>query len=322
MRKNVNKVTLEGRVYGFGDNNGKNMLEVRTSGPESKVPGTVFIKGVLQVAIDDAGINVIPVYYTYVTEKTKNGGNNSTFAALKKILDNGVTWSSHGPDAAPKVKIDTSIKLNEFYTEENGEEKLVSTKVCEGGFLTFVDHLEPDIEKRNSFVADMIITRATRVEADPENHIPEDFVRINGAIFDFRNALLPVDFIVRNPNGMSYFESAGVEDEPLYTKVTGSIFYKNEVEAVTEESAFGGPIVSNRPKRSKEWLVNSAAKMPYEFGEEGVLTADELKEAMQARNVYLAEMKAKQEEYRARAASTTTPIQPPVKKAAAGGFNF
>ena len=71
---------------------------------------------------------------------------------------------------------------------------------------------------------DMVITRVTRVEADPERGIEEDYVKLGGAVFNFRNDLLPVEFLVRNETGMNYFESLEASStNPVYTKLWGRI---------------------------------------------------------------------------------------------------
>ena len=44
------------------------------------------------------------------------------------------------------------------------------------------------------------------VEANEERNIAEDYLVIKGAIFNYREALLPVEFVVKNPCGIQYFE--------------------------------------------------------------------------------------------------------------------
>lgn len=324
MRKNINVVNLIGKVHSFGESNGRNMLEIKVSGPNSKNPGTTFIGGTLNIAVDENGLNVIPVHFSYVTATTKTGGNNATFAALKKIIESKQTWLEVGKDAAQKIKIDTAIALNDFYIEENGEERLVSTKHCEGGFVTLLNEFPEDAEC-NKFTTDIVITNVERIDANPEKNIDEH-VRIRGAIFDFRNAILPVDYIVKNENGMSYFESLNASPaEPVYTKVWGKVNCETIISTSTEESAFGEASVRTFEKKVKEWIVTGTAKESYEFGEENVLTTDELTKAMQDRQVYLAEIKKNQEEWRANknaSTSTTTPAANQAPIAKIGGFAF
>ena len=322
MRKNVNSVNVIGRVYSFGEANGKNMLAIKVTGEKSKNPNTTYIGGTINVAVDEAGLNVIPVHFSYVTATTKNGNPNATFNALKKIIESKQIWTEVGKDNALKVKIDTSIALNDFYVEENGETRLVSSKLCEGGFVTLLNEFPEDADV-NKFTTDIVITNVERIDANPEKNIDEH-VRIRGAIFDFRNALLPVDFVVKNENGMAYFESLGANSaEPVYTKVWGKVNCETVVNTTTEESAFGEASVRTFERKVREWIVTGTAKETYEFGEENVLTTEELTKAMQDRQVYLAEVKKNQDEWKAnKNAPAATPAgnQAPIAKV--GGFSF
>ena len=174
----------------------------------------------------------------------------------------------------------------------------------------------------------MVITGVSRTEADEEKNIKEPFLTVRGAIFNFRGALLPLDFVVKNPQGMKYFEDLGVSNaEPIYTKVWGRINCETKTTVVQEESAFGEAAVKTYERKTKEWVITGTAKVPYEFGDEEVLTADELTKAMQDREVMLAETKKRSEEYRAqKATNTTAPAATtgvkPANAAKAGTFNF
>lgn len=318
MRKNVNTISISGYVYSIGEN-GRNMLELKTSGPQSKNPGTEFISGVINIATDEAGLNVIPVKFTYVTATyAASGKPNGNFTTLKKLIENGKTWVDAGKDGATKVKIDGSLGLNEFYVNENDTDRLVSTKVNEGSFINIVNEL-PDESERATFKCDMLITRINHVDADEEKNTP-DYTTIGGAIFNFRNGILPLDFMVKNPQGMSYFESLDVEDEPVYTKVWGKINCSTSSTTVTEESAFGEASVRTFEKKVREWVITGCSKEGYAYGDEEVLTAEDIRKAMQDREVALADMKKRAEDYKnSNNVATATPAAP---KAKAGGFNF
>ena len=317
MRKNINNFTIAGRIYSFGEN-GRNMLEVKTSGPNSKNPGTEFIAGTINVATDDAGLNVVPVHFTYVTATYGSSGKaNPNFATLKNILANGKTWIDAGPEGATKVKIDGSIALNEFFVKENNEDRLVSTKTNEGSFVNIINEL-PDESKRAEFTTDMLITRVKHVEAD-DDKIKEDYCILGGAIFNFRNEILPLEYIVKNPQGMKYFESLDL-DEPVYTKVWGKINCSTTSTNITEESAFGEASVITFEKKVRELVVTGCSQSGYEYGEEEVLTAADIQKAMGDREVMLAGIKQRAEEYKA--GNTQVTAAPAAPKAKAGGFNF
>lgn len=316
MRKTKNAVNLQGRVYDFD-------IAEKVTGPQSKNPGTSYIGGSISVATDDACLNVIKVEYTYVTPTTKAGQPNRTYAALQKIISGGKTVLKDGKDAATMVKLDSALGLNDFYTDKSGEETLVSAKRAEGGFVTIVSALDEDETQRNTFECDMLINKVTHIEADPEKHIDNDYVIIKGAVFNFRNAILPVDFVVKSEGGMKYFESLDVSPQNLvFTKVWGKVNSNTVVTRKEEESAFGEPSVKEYTKTLKEWLVTGTSKpdSTYEVGDpETGITTEEIKKAMTDREVYLADIKKKRDEYKAQQAGSANSASAP---AATGGFDF
>ena len=319
MKKMINSEHIEGRVYQH------NLVKKTVQNQQSKNFGKEFISGNIEVATDEEGLVVIPVHFTYVVETTNSGNKNVTYTNLEKIINGGKTWITDGKDEALKVKIDTALALNDFYVQEGSESRLVSAKVNEGGFVTIVSELGPEAE-RNTFSADMLITNVTRVEADPERNIDKDYVTVKGAIFNFRNNLLPIDFVVKNEEGMGYFEDLGAsQSEPVFTKVWGKINCGSRFNEVKEETAFGEEAVRTYERKIKEWVITGTSKVPYEFGDETVLTAADVEKAMQDRQLMLADTKKRSEEYRAqRAAAASTPAQPTTSTVTAskGTFNF
>jgi len=322
MKKPINKETVIGRIY-------EHNLAEKVTGENSKHPGTTYIGGTIDVATDEAGMNIIQVNFTYVTETTSKGSKNNTFTALKNIIDNGKTIVTDGMEAATKVKIDTALALNDFYTERNGDVTLVSARRNQGGFVTIVSSL-PEEKDRNKFEVDMFINNIQHIEADEEKGITEDYVVLKGAIFDFKNSILPMNFVVRNAGGMKYFESLDISPQnPVFTKIWGSINSSVIITKSEEESAFGEPIIKEYTKNVKEWVVTGTSKPDavYEIGDEvGGITAEEVKKALAEREIYLATVKQRQDEYKASTSAKNDEV--PFGKdistapAAAGGFNF
>ena len=321
MRKNVNQMTVSGRIHSYGEN-GRNVLKLSVSGEKSKNPGTEFISGIINIATDEAGLNVVPVKFTYVTATYGSSGKaNPNFGILKNILTNGKTWVDQGKDAATKIKVDGSIGLNEFYVNENGVDRLVSAKVNEGSFVTILNELPADENDRTKFTTDMFINRIEHKDADGDK-IKEDYTVVGGVIFNFRNEILPVEYVVRNPQGMAYFESLDADIEPVYTKVWGKINCSTTTTTTTEESAFGEASVRTFEKKVREWIVSGCSREGYNYGDEEVLTYDDIAKAIANREVNLAEMKKRSEEYKASAQTAAPIVTPAAPKAKAGGFNF
>ena len=319
MRKNINTINIEGRVF-------EHDLAIKTvQNQQSANYGKEFINGSLSVATDEAGLNVITVHYTYVTEVTSNGNKNATYANLKRIIE-GKTWSTDGKDAATKVKLTPSLALNDFYPQ--GNDQLVSQQRPEGGFVSIVSDFSPEGIARQKFTLDVIITGVTLVEADPEKHIDNDYVKIDCATFNFKNDILPITLVAKTPGAINYFMGLDAsKSNPIYTKVWGEI--KNSTIKVEKviESAFGDPVVDVTDKKQREWVVTWASPEPYDFGSEETITVEELKKAIADRNVHLEEVKTRAKEYydnrgKVAAAGAKSEMPAPSNNIPQGGFNF
>jgi hypothetical protein len=245
--------------------------------------------------------NIVTVHFTYVTAVTSTGKNNPSFQTLSNIA-NGTLKSvmADGRDLAAKVRVDSAIGLNEFYTKRNGTEELVSARRNEGGFIHVVtDGLVADEAQRNTFKCDMLITNVRRVEANEERKEPEKMI-VKGAIFDFRKSLMPVEFSVLHPNAIAYFEGLEASNtNPILTEVRGRQVSETVVKQIVEESAFGDASVREVKNSRKDWVITWAKQETYEWDDESTLTAAEVNEALRNREVALAAMKQRQDEYKA-----------------------
>ena len=309
MMKVRNKTRIDGRLY-------QHSLELKESGPNSKTPGTKFISGNVEIATDNDITNIVTVHYTYVTATTSTGKSNATFNVLKDIIDGKLgSVMANGADNAAVITIDSAIGLNEFFSDRNGKEELVSAKRNEGGFAVVKSAADEDETKRNTFDVDMIITGTRMIEADPEKDLPEKMI-LRGAIFDFRNSLLPIELSVVNPRAISYFESLEItQRNPVFTRLQGRQVSEVVTREVIEESAFGDPVVKKFASTRKDWVVTWAASEPYAWDDESTITAAELTKAMSDRETYLATLKQRQDEYKA---SKNQPVAAPANQ----GFNF
>lgn len=310
-KKLFNQSYIEGVVY-------QHDLEIKVSGPNSKNPGTEFISGTVEIATDDAGINIVPVHYTYVVELTKQGKPNNTYSVLKNLINKTYkTVMADGADVATRVRIDSTIALNEFYTDRNGTEELVSVKRNEGGFIHVIGASEKAENERNTFDVDIVITGVRRLEADEEKGLPEKGI-VKGAIFGYPAALLPVEFSVIHPGAIDYFESLGATNSnPVFTRVKGNQISETITKTYEEESAFGAPSIRTVKNTRKDFVITWAQKETYEWDDESSITAQEFLNAIAERETYLATMKKRSDEYKASKNQPSAIAAP-----AAGGFNF
>jgi len=305
MKKTINRSTLIGKLY-------QHNLEIKTAGPTAKTPGAQYIRGTIDIATDDACTNTVTVRYSYVTPNTKKGSANPTYLLLENIISGKIkNIVSDGVDTADIIKVDTSIGLNEFFTDKNGDLDFVSTKINDGGFAVKLNTLNPD-DDRNIFECDMVITNVRKLEATDTN--PEKTI-IKGAVFNFRGMLLPVEFSVTDAKGQSYFEGLDISSQkPLFTKVKGKQISETIVREEVEESAFGDNYARKVKRTRKDFVVDWVAKEPYEWDSDATLTAAELTKAMKDREIYLAELKQRYTE-----SKSAPKVAPAVS---AGGFAF
>lgn len=319
MQKMVNKIELFGRIY-------EHDLKKAVTGPNSKNPGTEYITGTVSIATDDDCLNVVPVHYTFVTAATKNGKPNATFATLSNIIDGvyGTVMKTSKDDAA-FARIDTQIGLNEFYTDRSGETTLVSAKRAEGGFIHIQGKNEESPKIVNKFTCDMLITNVRHVDADEDKNLPEKAI-VKGAIFnDYNKTLMPVEFTAAHPDAIGYFEGLDATGKnPTFTQVWGKIINETIVRTITEESAFGEASVREIKSNRRDWVLTGAKPEPYDFNTEGTLTTEEVNEAIKTREIYLATLKSRNDEYKASRAAATTTSKPTTKTTTVvpGDFDF
>lgn len=309
-KKMINEVHVEGWVY-------DHKLELKTSGAASKNPGTEYIAGILNVATDEKCMNVVPVHYTYVTATTSTGKTNNAYNVLKSIIDGAPTVVSAGREGATKVRIDTAIGLNEWYQDEK---TLVSVKRNEGGFIHILtnEDVDEDEARRSSFKTDMLIQSVFEQDADEERNLPAKVV-VKGYIFNFRNQLLPVEFVAIDKNAQKYFLRLECSpNRPFCTWVRGKVVSQTIVTKYVEESAFGEDEVRERKSSNREYVITGAAKEPCAWDDEEFITAKEMSDALAAREVDLATMKQRNEEYQ----QTRNQKSAAAAAASGGEYNF
>ena len=225
----------------------------------------------------------------------------------------------HGIDKAAKVRIDSAIGVNEFYSSRNGKEELVSVKRNEGGFVHVVQNIATDEKLRNTFECDMVIINAREIEPDEDRNRPRQ-VKVSGYTFDFRKALVPVEFTALSEGAMDYFLGLDVSPKtPVFTKVWGRQLSQVTMVRTVEESAFGEQKVTETPFTNRDFVITGASSDPYAWDDESTITVQEYNAALADREVALAAIKQRQDEYNASKAQTQAPAATPN---APSGFNF
>lgn len=304
--KFINASHTEGYIY-------KHKLEAKVSGPASKNPGTPFINGSISVATDEDMLNIIDVNFIYVTQTTKKGETNPTYTLLESIK-NGTIGSvmEHGKENAGKVRIDGSIRLNEYYPQNNPDD-LVSYKQNNASFIHQAVELNDDVNKRATFDTDILIVGTTRVEGDEEAGTQEKVI-VKGYIFDYRGAMMPVEYAAFNPKAMDYFEGLDASpNAPVFTRVQGRQISKTIVRRTEEEGAWGEVLVKETKRSEREFEITWAQSEPYMWDDESTLLASELASKKTERELYLAELKKSTMERTNNNAFAATPTSGTVK---------
>lgn len=295
MKKMINKTHVEGILY-------ESTLEERES---KSTPGTKYISGKLSIEVAENNVITVEIFEN---ETTKAGKGNQKYDKLQSLIGaNSIVTT--GRDTAVCLKIDSALSLNDWYPQ--GE--LVSTLRNFNGFINFVSLGE--LKPQATFQADMLITSTIDDMEKDENgdFIPNGALKVKGFVFDFADRIMPVEFLVENEAGVNYFRDL----EPnTFTKVWGKQVTQSETIRKIEESAFGDDKVVEFTNTRKKFVITGTNKEPYMFGEEGILTVQEVQNAIANRNVYLADKKAQSEN---NAPASTEPV---VKNPSTATFTF
>lgn len=303
MKKMINKSHVEGLLY-------ENELKLQVAGAAAKNPGMEYVNGKLH--IETAEGNVVPVDF-YEGALTSKGNKNGKFDTIKSLVG-APSIMGQKRENAIGVKVDSAVSLNEWY---KGEE-LVATPRNFGGFLHPL--AAGNVSCGATFETDVVIVNSTPEMKKNANGEMDETGRltVNGFIFDFADKIMPVKFIVENPNGVKFFEGIAPN---TFTKVWG-----NQVSATfkvikSEESAFGDTKVTESEYSRKEFVITGVMKDAYM--NESDLTVQNIQDALANRNVALATMKKKNEDRNANK-NTSTPAANLLGNldTSKSGFNF
>ena len=296
MKKMINKSHIEGFLY-------ESTLEEKSS---SKDPNSKYISGRLSIQVSPDNIVQVEIFEN---EITKAGKKNQKYDKLVSLIDANSIVSA-GEDSAVCLKVDSQLSLNDWYPQ--GE--LVSTLRNFNGFINFLSAGE--VKPQATFQADMLITSTVDDMSKDENgdFVPNGALKVKGHIFDFAERIMPVEFLVENEAGVNYFRDL---EANTFTKVWGKQVTQSEVFTKVEESAFGDDKVVEYTNTRKKFLITGTNKEPYMFGEEGILTVQEVQDAIANRNVYLADKKAQGQQ-----SPTQVGAEPVIKNPTTATFTF
>jgi len=273
MKQMVNEINLQGYVFSIGGRDGS-LYHGHTSA-ESKRPNTDYISGTLNIATDEDCTNIVPARFNFVTEFfSKSGKENSSWGVLNDIENNDLTVSSKGKDGAYKIRITASASSNPFVGQDGNlvDRPSIDVNFAHPSANGFNE------KQRNTFKFDMVMVNY--IEREVEDG--DNYGQINGYVFNtFRREATPVVLVIRNQNGMNYFEGLGASTgNPIGIHVWGRIVSTTIRHEHQIESAWGEPTIEYTTTTTREWLIDGSSPETLPFGDESFITEDELIECL------------------------------------------
>lgn len=274
MKKMINKSHVEGFLY-------ECTLEEKTS-----AEGKVYISGKVSVEVSEDNIVTVDLFESAIT---KAGAGNKKYSAVKALITAPSILAS-GRDSAVRVRIDSALDLNDWYRPDG---ELISSLRNFGGFVHII--VDNKFTPAATFETDILITSTQDDMSKSEDGTmePNGNLVVNGFIFNYANAIMPVKLLVENEAGVKFFQNM---EQNTFTKVWGNMITQEVKTSKVEESAFGEDKVVEYTNTRKKYVITGTNKEPYMFGDENVLTVQEVQTALANRNVKLAEAKARSEQ--------------------------
>jgi hypothetical protein len=291
MKKMINKTTIEGIL-----------VEKDLRAGVAEKTGVAYVSGRLHIETEPGNVVAVDVYES---EKTVKGAVNQKYATLKGVYDNGQARHD-GAYRPTTLRVSSALGTNDWYNKEG---ELVSSLINRGGFINITTQVQPKAD----FETDVVI-KSVQPEIRQEQETGR--VIVNGIIFNYANQALPARFIVDNAKGVEFFQNL---DANTFTRVWGSQVNSTVTNERIEESAFGDAKVVKSSYSRKEFVITGAQTEAYDDTQ---MTTDELNQAIQARNVAIAQLKAKTEEYQASKGNASKPASAGTTKVAVGDFSF
>lgn len=284
---------------------GQNKLKVET------------ISGQLHITKGDDIATTVTLDY-FAPKTFKSGNDNSMYTALKKIMEDDITYAKDG-EAAPRLRVSGEINSNDFYGKD---EQLHSTVGVRGGFIHELTPGEHFGENPATFENDIYIEKVFEDE-DDENVA----LRVNGYVFGFKGRISPVKFVISNENTASAFQGFEL---PYFGKVQG-VVKSNIVEFGRKEDAdanvgFGeAVVVAPTTKNVISYdIVGGTGNLGLS---DDTITTEDLDQCMKDRAEHLDAVKARAVAYRSKQtqgfpAGKTAPAKKAAAAPGSAGYKF
>lgn len=296
-KQSINRIIVEGILV-------ENNLEARVSKAEEN-----YISGDIVIRVGE-GEDAQDIPIEYYSKEFKKGTTtvSKIYTSLQKLMQ-----MPSVADDGVGTKIIVSggeIALNDFYTDDM---QLISYPRLKSNFYK---KSGKNYKPQSVFEFEGVVRNFYR---EIKNDAETGRLILEVVGIDYFGSAVPVKFIVEKEAAINYIQAYYASGRTV--KVRGDIIYKAEKVTKVIESAFGDDIEKEYDKVTKEFIVTSGTE-PYEPND--AYKEEEIKEAMQNRNIYLEAKKAEKlskdnEQPQAPKANTATTTNAKPNK---GGFPF
>jgi hypothetical protein len=248
-----------------------------------------YIGGSIKVRVNQMlnGENVeleIPVFM--FSNKLKNDGNpNPAYESIHRVMTEYTSIAAGGIDAADRVRItNANIRMNEYYSQGD---KLNSYPRINASFVTKIT--DPTKFNPEASFSVVFMIAAMAPETDKDGVPVENRFKIRGILPQYGGKVDVVDFYAISPTVIDAISSYWSEKDTV--KINGKLNFTSTVEEKMVEVDFGEPRMERRTVSVSELIITGGTQTPLEG--DFAFDEDEINAALQARQAYLAELKAK-----------------------------
>ena len=302
LESKENSVKIEGILSEIDLEAGNYIKDGKTV---EKIGGSIKVR--VNQMLNGAEVELdIPVYM-FANKLTNKGTPNPAYASIERVMNEYKSIAAVGIDAADRVRITgANIRMNEYYGQGD---KLNSYPRINASFVTKVT----DMSKYNpeaTFSAIFAIG-SMGYETDKDGVEVADRYKIRGIMPQYGGSVDVIDFFATSPNVIDAVSSYWEQGDTV--KINGKLNFTSKTEEKLVEVDFGEPRVERKTISVSELIITGGSQTPLEG--DFAFDMDEIQTALEARQVRLAELKAK-----AKAKDTKSAPKAAPKKAMDLGF--
>ena len=302
LESKENSVKIEGILSEIDLEAGNYIKDGKTV---EKIGGSIKVR--VNQMLNGAEVELdIPVYM-FANKLTNKGTPNPAYASIERVMNEYKSIAAVGIDAADRVRITgANIRMNEYYGQGD---KLNSYPRINASFVTKVT----DMSKYNpeaTFSA-IFALGSMGYETDKDGVEVADRYKIRGIMPQYGGSVDVIDFFATSPNVIDAVSSYWEQGDTV--KINGKLNFTSKTEEKLVEVDFGEPRVERKTISVSELIITGGSQTPLEG--DFAFDMDEIQTALEARQVRLAELKAK-----AKAKDTKSAPKAAPKKAMDLGF--